>query len=122
MVSVKNPNVTSQNRVRARAARSRKQGLKAVRDSKLPTRVEKADTRRGARPGILPTSGPNAALSKKKQRKVEKQIAHALKRKQAEAEKQKEVDMKDVEEKTSKKQLKTERNAAVEAMEKMELS
>ncbi|KUI63895.1 hypothetical protein VM1G_10715 [Cytospora mali] len=122
MVSVKNPNVTSQNRVRARAARSRKQGLKAVRDSKLPTRVEKADTRRGARPGILPTSGPNAALSKKKQRKVEKQIAHALKRKQAEAEKQKELDMKDVEDKTSKKQLKTERNAALEAMEKMELS
>lgn len=93
MVSVKNPNVTSQNRMRARASRSRKQGLKAVRDAKLPTRVEKADTRRGARAGILPTSGPNAALSKKKQRKVEKQMAHALRRKREEAEKQKEVDM-----------------------------
>ncbi|ROV94065.1 hypothetical protein VMCG_08293 [Cytospora schulzeri] len=122
MVSVKNPNVTSQNRMRARASRSRKQGLKAVRDAKLPTRVEKADTRRGARTGILPTSGPNAALSKKKQRKVEKQMAHALRRKREEAEKQKEVDMKDAEAKGSKKQLKTERNAAVDATEKMELS
>ncbi|ROV88025.1 hypothetical protein VSDG_09169 [Cytospora chrysosperma] len=119
MVSVKNPNVTSQNRVRARASRSRKQGLKAVRDAKLPTRVEKADTRRGARAGILPTSGPNAALSKKKQRKVEKQMAHALRRKRDEAEKQKEADTKGTDSgaKSSKKQPKTESNAAVDAME-----
>lgn len=90
MVSVKNPNVTSQNRVRARAARSRKQGLKATREAKLPTRVAKADARRGARPGLLPTSGPNAPLSSKKQRKLEKQMAHALRRKREEEEKEKE--------------------------------
>ena len=94
MVSVKNPNVTSQNRLRARAARSRKQGLKAVKDAQLPTRVEKADARRGARAGLLPTSGPNAPLSKKKQKKLEKQIAHAIRRQREEQEKQQELEMK----------------------------
>ncbi|ROW05958.1 hypothetical protein VPNG_08454 [Cytospora leucostoma] len=119
MVSVKNPNVTSQNRVRARAAKSRKQGLKATREAKLPTRVAKADARRGARPGLLPTSGPNAPLSSKKQRKLEKQMAHALRRKREEEERQKEVEMKDADAKASKK---TETTAAVDATEKMELS
>lgn len=94
MVSVKNPNVTSQNRMRARASKSRKLGLKHVRAARLPTLEAQADTRRGARTGILPTSGPNAALSKKKQRKVEKQIAHALRRKNEAEEKQKEADLK----------------------------
>lgn len=94
MVSVKNPNVTSQNRVRARAARSRKQGLKAFNDAKLPTKVEKADARRGARAGLLPTSGPNAPLSKKKQKKLEKQMAHALRRQREEEERQQQEETK----------------------------
>lgn len=92
MVSRKNPNVTSQNRMRARASKSRKLGLKHVKAARLPSLEAQADTRRGARTGILPTSGPNAALSKKKQRKVEKQIAHALRRKQEAEGKQQEVD------------------------------
>lgn len=96
MPSVKNPNTVSRNRQIARAAKARKQSLKRLSASKLAnqgaTRVEKADLRRGARVGLLPTSGPNRALSKKKQRKVEKQLAHAIRRK-AEADAAREVEM-----------------------------
>ncbi|KAF3760381.1 hypothetical protein M406DRAFT_269001 [Cryphonectria parasitica EP155] len=92
MPSVKNPNTVSRNRQIAHAAKARKQAAQHLASSKLPSRVAKADARRGARAGLLPTSGPNAALSKKKQRKVEKQLAHAMRRK-AEAEAAREVEM-----------------------------
>lgn len=92
MPSVKNPNTVSRNRQIARVSKARKQALKHAATAKLASRVDKADVRRGARPGLLPTSGPNRALSKKKQRKVEKQLAHAIRRK-AEEEAAKEVEM-----------------------------
>ncbi|KAK3936638.1 hypothetical protein QBC46DRAFT_295859 [Diplogelasinospora grovesii] len=80
MPSVKNPNKPSKNRLAARAAKSKKVRAQQSAAGKQ-SRIEKADARRGARPGLLPTSGPNAPLSSKKQRKREKQLAHALKRK-----------------------------------------
>lgn len=83
MPSVKNPNGPSKNRLAARAATARKQNEKRIAGSSKKDRVEKADTKRGARAGILPTSGPNAALSSKKRRKLEKKMAHAMKRKMA---------------------------------------
>lgn len=81
MPSVKNPNTVSRNRQIAHSAKARKQSRKSLALSQLPSRVAKADARRGARTGLLPTSGPNAALSAKKARKVEKQLAHAIRRK-----------------------------------------
>ncbi|KAI3394911.1 hypothetical protein diail_2082 [Diaporthe ilicicola] len=120
--SVKNPNTTSQNRQRAHRAKARKQTLKAVASARLPDRVARADARRGARTGLLPTSGPNRALSSKKARKLEKQMAHAIRRKREEEEEKAEVEMKEADEKSSKKQLKTERNEAMEALEKMDIS
>lgn len=92
MPSVKNPNTVSRNRQIARASKARKQALKRLSTAKLTSRLDKADARRGARPGLLPTSGPNRALSKKKQRKLEKQMAHAIRRK-AEEEAAEEVEM-----------------------------
>lgn len=92
MPSVKNPNTVGRNRTIAQRAKARKSTCKTLKMAKLPTRVAQADTRRGARTGLLPTSGPNAAMSKKKQRKVEKQLAHAIRRK-AEREAQLEVEM-----------------------------
>lgn len=92
MPNVKNPNVISRNRQIARRSKARKQSLKSLSTSKLGSRVDKADARRGARAGLLPTSGPNRALSKKKQRKLEKQMAHAIRRK-AEADAAREVEM-----------------------------
>lgn len=92
MPSVKNPNTVSRNRQMARTAKARKQSLKQLSTSKLSSRVEKADARRGARPGLLPTSGPNKPLSKKKQRKIEKLMAHAIRRK-AESDAAKEEEM-----------------------------
>jgi hypothetical protein len=86
MPSVKNPNYASRNRVAARNAKSRKAQQKH-KASVGRSRIAKADARRGARPGLLPTSGPNAKLSAKKQRKVDKALAHAVKRRmEAEAE------------------------------------
>lgn len=87
MPSVKNPNTVGRNRSAARVAKARKVTLQGRKTAALPTRVAKADVRRGARAGLLPTSGPNAPLSKKKQRKVEKQLAHALRRKKEAEEK-----------------------------------
>ncbi|KAL2268919.1 hypothetical protein VTJ83DRAFT_3765 [Remersonia thermophila] len=85
MSSVKNPNFLSKNRLSARAAKRKKQRQKAAernRLMKLPGGEELAkDVKRGARPGLLPTSGPRAAISKKKQRKLEKMRGYALKRK-----------------------------------------
>ncbi|KAI1455436.1 hypothetical protein F4805DRAFT_459817 [Annulohypoxylon moriforme] len=101
MPSVKNPNGPSKNRLAARAAKARQANKKRVAGaSKKDNRVAKADQKRGARTGLLPTSGPNAALSSKKKRKLEKKMGYALKRKMdAEGE----IEMKDVsEQKTSK--------------------
>lgn len=80
MPSVKNPNGPSKNRLTARTAKARKQGEKRTAAAGK-SRVAKADIRRGARPGLLPTSGPNAAISAKKRRKLERKMGHALKRK-----------------------------------------
>ncbi|KAI1065849.1 hypothetical protein NW752_005691 [Fusarium irregulare] len=79
MPSVSNPNGPSKNRLAARASKARKERRKKSETPK--DKVAKADTTRGARKGLLPTSGPRAKLSAKKQRKVEKRAAHALKRK-----------------------------------------
>ncbi|KAK4119181.1 hypothetical protein N657DRAFT_650455 [Parathielavia appendiculata] len=84
MPSVKNPNAPSRNRLAARAAKQRKTRQKAAALGQLARQggaIAKADARRGAKPGLLPTSGPRAAVSKKKQRKLEKQLRHALRRK-----------------------------------------
>ncbi|KAI1138469.1 hypothetical protein F5Y05DRAFT_413090 [Hypoxylon sp. FL0543] len=102
MPSVKNPNGPSKNRLAARAAKARKASQKRSAAGRNKTnRVAKADEKRGARPGILPTSGPNAALSSKKRRKLERKLGYAVKR-QMEAEG--EVEMKDApeDEQTSK--------------------
>ena len=81
MPSVKNPNTVSRNRQVARAAKARKASMKRSTAGNK-SRVEKSDTRRGARAGILPTSGPRAALSSKKQKKLERQLKYAQKRKE----------------------------------------
>lgn len=81
MPSVKNPNGPSKNRIAARAATARKQNQKRNAGASKKSRVEKADTTRGARDGLLPTSGPNAALSSKKRRKLERKLGYAVKRK-----------------------------------------
>ncbi|SPN98735.1 uncharacterized protein DNG_01780 [Cephalotrichum gorgonifer] len=79
MVNVANPNAKSRKHIGTRRASSRKLARKNALKPK--SREARADTTRGARPGLLPTSGPRAALSKKKQRKLEKMAKHALKRK-----------------------------------------
>ncbi|KAI0835799.1 hypothetical protein F5Y06DRAFT_119189 [Hypoxylon sp. FL0890] len=76
------PNAPSKNRLVARAAKARKANQKRIAGSvNKNNRVAKADEKRGARPGLLPTSGPNAALSAKKRRKLERKMGYALKRK-----------------------------------------
>lgn len=92
--SVKNPNCISQNRQRALRAKARKHTHQITASARLPDRVARADTRRGARTGLLPTSGPNRPLSSKKARKLEKQMAHAIRRKREEEEKKSQVEMK----------------------------
>lgn len=79
MPSVKNPNKPSRNRLAARAATTRKAQQK--RSAAGKSKINKADTKRGARPGILPTSGPRAAISNKKLRKLERKMGHAIQRK-----------------------------------------
>lgn len=82
MPSVKNPNGPSKNRLAARASKARKRSQKAAANNKKQDRVLKSDERRGARDGILPTSGPRAALSSKRRRKMEKKLGYAMKRKE----------------------------------------
>ncbi|KAK8118063.1 uncharacterized protein PG998_006344 [Apiospora kogelbergensis] len=101
MPSVKNPNGPSKNRMAAMRASAKKKAQKSSAAGQ--TRILKSDARRGAREGILPTSGPNRALSAKKQRKVEKQMRHALKRKMEAAG---EVEMKDAAETAETKEAK----------------
>lgn len=83
MPSVKNPNKPSRNRMAARAASQRKQQQKRSAAGKLASGVAKLDTTRGARPGLMPTSGPRAPLSAKKQKKVIQRMTLALKRRMA---------------------------------------
>ena len=78
MPSVSNPNGPSRNRQIARATKARAQRRKKSEHAK--NKIAKADTSRGARPGLLPTSGPRAKISKKKARKLEKKMGHALRR------------------------------------------
>ncbi|KAI3328807.1 hypothetical protein F4824DRAFT_506136 [Ustulina deusta] len=121
MPSVKNPNGPSKNRLVARTARARKHSAKHVarRTQAEQHKITKADARRGARAGLLPTSGPNAAVSAKKMRKLERKIGYALKRKM---EADGEVEMKDVsgetEAKAAKQQEKQKQDAAGEDRER----
>ncbi|KAH6652266.1 hypothetical protein BKA67DRAFT_661020 [Truncatella angustata] len=98
MPSVKNPNGPSKNRLNARRASARKRTQKAA--TTPADRIEKADRTRGAGGGLLPTSGPRRALSAKKQRKVDRKLNYAIKRKQ---EAEGEVEMKDAAEGQSEK-------------------
>lgn len=78
MPSVKNPNGPSKNRLAARAAAAKK--VRRKRSELAKNKISKQDVARGARPGILPTSGPRAKVSAKKARKLEKKMGYALKR------------------------------------------
>ncbi|KAK8922649.1 hypothetical protein H634G_00749 [Metarhizium anisopliae BRIP 53293] len=87
MPSVKNPNGPSKNRLAARASAAKK--VRRKRSELARNKISKQDIARGARPGILPTSGPRAKVSAKKARKLEKKMGYALKRRmEAEGEKQ----------------------------------
>ncbi|WYZ46815.1 hypothetical protein EsH8_IX_001040 [Colletotrichum jinshuiense] len=81
MPSVRNPNGPSKNRLANRALGAKKARQKKSEANK--NKISKTDAMRGARPGLAPNSGPNAPLSKKKAKKVEKLMAHALRRKMA---------------------------------------
>ncbi|KAI0870596.1 hypothetical protein GGS24DRAFT_504611 [Hypoxylon argillaceum] len=119
MPSVKNPNGPSKNRLAARTATARKHSAKQVaRKTQIEHhKISKADARRGARAGLLPTSGPNAAVSGKKARKLERKMGYALKRRM---EAEGEVVMKDVSDNTDAKsktqQKKAEKGAGAEDM------
>ncbi|KAL2118061.1 hypothetical protein VTJ04DRAFT_7721 [Mycothermus thermophilus] len=83
-MTIKNPNFISKNRLAARAAKRRKQKQKAQERAHLRNiggEEAQKDARRGARPGLLPTSGPRAAISKKKLRKLERMRGHVERRK-----------------------------------------
>lgn len=80
MPSVKNPNGPSKNRLAARASKAKKERRK--RSLAPKDKIAKADATRGARAGLLPTSGPRAKVSGKRARKLEKKMGYALKRKQ----------------------------------------
>jgi hypothetical protein len=83
--SVNNPNGPSKNRLAARAAKAKKISQKQSFAGKH--KIAPRDMMRGARPGLLPTSGPRAQVSSKKARKLEKKLGYALQRKmEAEAE------------------------------------
>lgn len=79
MPSVKNPNGPSKNRFAARASHAKKQRQKLSEAGK--DKLAHRETRRGARPGLMPTSGPNKPISKKKAKKLEKKMGYALRRK-----------------------------------------
>lgn len=79
MPSVSNPNGPSSNRLAAMASKAKK--LRRQKSVHAQNKISKADTTRGARPGLLPNSGPNAKISKKKARKLEKKMGYAIQRK-----------------------------------------
>ncbi|KOS17322.1 hypothetical protein ESCO_006433 [Escovopsis weberi] len=112
MPSVKNPNGPSKNRLAARASKIKKQRQKRSEEGRH--KISKADTTRGARPGLLPTSGPRAKLSAKKARKMEKKMGYALQRKM-EAEGGKE--MRDAPAAGDKAEDKVEEKEAMEGIE-----
>ncbi|KAI3325205.1 hypothetical protein HD806DRAFT_533796 [Xylariaceae sp. AK1471] len=113
MPSVKNPNGPSKNRLAARTATARKHSAKSVarKVSVEQHKITKADTKRGARAGLLPTSGPNKPLSGKRQRKLERKMGYALKRKM---EAEGEVEMKDVSDKLETKAKKQQQKGTAE--------
>ena len=69
MVSRKNPNQPSKNRLAARAGSAKKVARQSSAAGQ--TKLSIQDRQRGANSGLLPTSGPRAALSKKKAKKLE---------------------------------------------------
>lgn len=79
MPSVSNPNGPSKNRLAARASSAKKQ--RRQKSEQARHKIAKVDTMRGARPGLMPTSGPRKPVSGKKARKLEKKMGYALKRK-----------------------------------------
>jgi hypothetical protein len=79
MPSVKNPNGPSKNRLAARASKARKQ--RRQKSEAGQHKISKQDMARGARPGLLPNSGPRAAVSAKKARKLERKMGYAMQRK-----------------------------------------
>ncbi|KAI0145070.1 hypothetical protein GGR57DRAFT_481290 [Xylariaceae sp. FL1272] len=119
MPSVKNPNGPSKNRLAARRATARKISAKHNTRATLGGhKIAKADARRGARTGLLPTSGPNRALGGKQAKKLERKMKHALKRKM---EAEGEVEMKDAGEESakSKGKGKSKKGGADEAEDSM---
>ncbi|KAI6778602.1 uncharacterized protein J7T54_003381 [Emericellopsis cladophorae] len=90
MPSMKNPNGPSKNRLAARAASAKKRSQQASHEGR--TRITKNDAAHGAREGLRPNSGPGKKLSSKKQRKLEKKMGYAMKRKE---QKEGVVEMKD---------------------------
>ncbi|KAF4121857.1 hypothetical protein GMORB2_1697 [Geosmithia morbida] len=78
MPSVANPNKPSSNRLAARSSKAKK--IQRQRVEAAQHKISKQDVARGARPGLLPSSGPNRKLSAKKARKMEKKMGYALKR------------------------------------------
>lgn len=82
MVNVATPNTKSKLIKGKRAAKLRRDAQRRAQTAKLGgDKVAKADTTRGARTGLLPTSGPRAPMSSKKRRKLERQMGYAMKRK-----------------------------------------
>jgi hypothetical protein len=81
MPSVKNPNKASKNRLAARANKVRKRSQKESAAGRTTAGLVKSDLKRGARPGLLPTSGPRKPISAKRQRKLDRKLGHALRRK-----------------------------------------
>ncbi|CAG9942365.1 unnamed protein product [Clonostachys rosea f. rosea IK726] len=79
MPSVKNPNGMSKIRAAARSLKAKKAQRQISEQNK--NKISRKDVARGARPGLLPNSGPRAKLSGKKARKLEKKMGYALKRK-----------------------------------------
>lgn len=80
MPSVKNPNGPSKNRLAARASSAKKNQNQRVRAGQ--TGITKFAAAHGARQGLRPNSGPGRKLSSKKQKKLDKAMGHALRRKQ----------------------------------------
>jgi hypothetical protein len=78
MPSVKNPNKPSKNRLAARAAKARKTARASSAAGQSKVSIQ--DKQRGAKPGLLPTSGPRAAVSKKKAKKLEQRARLNLRR------------------------------------------
>ncbi|KAI9896961.1 hypothetical protein N3K66_007983 [Trichothecium roseum] len=116
MPSVKNPNGPSKNRFAARASHAKRQRQKLSEAGK--DKIAHRETRRGARPGLMPTSGPNKPISKKKAKKLEKKMGYALRRKM---ELEGEVVMKDLLEEAELQQKSGEADAAAPE-EEMEIA